>query len=60
MNPPKSDKQIPEVRREELEGRFTRWRIKELEASPVAGNFDAAHLKEVNRRIFQFRLAHIF
>ncbi len=53
MNPPKSDKQIPEVRREELEGRFTRWRITELEASPVAGNFDAAHLKEVNRRIFQ-------
>ena len=53
MNPPKSDKQIPEVRREELEGRFARWRITELEASPVAGNFDAAHLKEVNRRIFQ-------
>jgi len=53
MNPSTNDEQTPEARREELEGRYTRWRIAELEASPVVGNFDAAHLKEVNRRIFQ-------
>jgi cell filamentation protein len=54
MNQSASDKQgADSSRREELEGRFTRWRIAELEANPVAGNFDAAHLKEVNRRIFQ-------
>ena len=28
-------------------------RIKELRRSPVVGNFDAAHLREINRRIFQ-------
>lgn len=53
MNPSTNDKQTPDTRREELEGRFTHWRIAELEANPVAGKFDVAHLKEVNRRIFQ-------
>lgn len=53
MHPFTNDEQTPEARREELEGRFTRWRITELETSPVVGTFNAAHLKEVNRRIFQ-------
>lgn len=53
MSPPTNDEQTPDARREELEGRYTQWRITELEVSPVAGNFDVAHLKEVNRRIFQ-------
>jgi cell filamentation protein len=53
MKPPANDNQADAIRRAEFEGRYTRWRIKELEANPVAGKFDAAHLKEVNRRIFQ-------
>ena len=48
-----SGNQTPDARRAELEGRYTQWRIIELEANPVEGRFDAAHLKEVNRRIFQ-------
>lgn len=36
-----------------LEAEQTAFRIIELRASPVRGNFDAAHLKEINRRIFQ-------
>ena len=36
-----------------LEGRHTARRIVELELDPVRGKFDAAHLREVNRRIFQ-------
>ncbi|MCF3643305.1 Fic family protein, partial [Rhizobium sp. TRM95111] len=39
--------------RESLEGRYTFRRIVELELDPVRGNFDAAHLREINRRIFQ-------
>ncbi len=39
--------------RQELEADYTFKRIVELELDPVLGNFDAAHLKEVNRRIFQ-------
>lgn len=35
------------------EGRLTFARIRELQAHPVQGNFDAAHLREVHRRIFQ-------
>ena len=35
------------------EGALTFARIAELERKPVQGNFDAAHLKEVHRRIFQ-------
>jgi cell filamentation protein len=36
-----------------LEADFTFNRIVELELDPVRGNFDAAHLCEINRRIFQ-------
>ena len=39
--------------RERIEGDVTRDRIIELQLVPVGGNFDAAHLREVNRRIFQ-------
>ena len=39
--------------RQQLEADFTFKRVVELELKPVRGNFDAAHLKEVNRRIFQ-------
>ncbi len=39
--------------RQELEADYTFKQIVELELDPVLGNFDAAHLKEVNRRIFQ-------
>jgi len=53
MSPSTNDRQALNARRQELEGRYTHWRIAELEAHPVAGNFDATHLKEVNRRIFQ-------
>lgn len=43
----------PPSEREWLEGLFTAHRIAELHLDPVRGKFDAAHLKEVNRRIFQ-------
>ena len=39
--------------RERIEADVTRDRIVELQLNPVKGNFDAAHLREVNRRIFQ-------
>ena len=39
--------------RERIEADVTRDRIVELQLVPVRGNFDAAHLREVNRRIFQ-------
>ena len=39
--------------RELIEAKVTRDRILELELDPVRGAFDAAHLREVNRRIFQ-------
>lgn len=35
------------------EGLITSWRSAELLLRPVAGNFDAAHLQEIHRRIFQ-------
>jgi len=38
---------------EQFEGALTFARIGELDDNPVNGNFDAAHLKEVHRRIFQ-------
>lgn len=37
----------------DCEGDFTRVRILELKLNPVNGNFDAKHLKEINRRILQ-------
>ena len=39
--------------RERIEGEVTAYRQIELRLDPVKGNFDAAHLREVNRRIFQ-------
>lgn len=39
--------------RERIEGALTFVRIAELERNPVEGPFDAAHLIEVHRRIFQ-------
>jgi len=39
--------------RQRLEADLTFRRVVDLELNPVRGNFDAAHLKEVNRRIFQ-------
>jgi cell filamentation protein len=38
---------------QQLEADYTFKRVVELELDPVRGNFDAAHLKEINRRIFQ-------
>ena len=43
----------PSSDRERIEAVVTRDRIVELQLDPVKGNFDAAHLREVNRRIFQ-------
>ena len=39
--------------RRKIEADFTSLRIAELRINPVRGDFDAAHLKEINRRIFQ-------
>jgi cell filamentation protein len=39
--------------RQQLEAEYTFRRVVELELDPMRGNFDAAHLKEINRRIFQ-------
>jgi cell filamentation protein len=39
--------------REEAEAHYTRARIYELRLNPVRGVFDADHLREINRRIFQ-------
>lgn len=44
---------VPAARQDQLEGAFTARRIQELELHPVHGHFDAAHLREINRRIFQ-------
>ena len=43
----------PPSERERLEASLTFRRIVELELEPVQGNFDAAHVREINRRIFQ-------
>ncbi|MGF6528390.1 Fic family protein [Variovorax sp. PvP013] len=39
--------------RDDIEGRFTSLRQSELQQRPVHGSYDADHLKEINRRIFQ-------
>lgn len=49
----KNVKPLSNQEREQIERRQTFQRIIELELDPVRGNFDAAHLKEINRRIFQ-------
>lgn len=38
---------------EQIEGFYTSKRLAELYLSPVGGKSDAAHLREINRRIFQ-------
>ncbi|MGE6606753.1 Fic family protein [Halomonas sp. NPDC076908] len=53
MNQYKSGKPLSPAPRQALEATHTWQRIVELRLDPVLGNFDAAHLKEVNRRIFQ-------
>lgn len=46
-------KLLNDKQRQRLEQEYTSTRIFELALQPVNGNFDAAHLREVNRRIFQ-------
>lgn len=44
--------------RERLEADLTRKRLVELELDPVRGSFDADHLREVHRRVFQDLPSH--
>jgi cell filamentation protein len=53
QNKPTATDALTAEQRQQLEANYTFKRIVELELDPVRGNFDAAHLKEVNRRIFQ-------
>lgn len=53
MNQYKSGKPLTPEQRQALEATHTWQRIVELRLDPVLGSFDAAHLKEINRRIFQ-------
>ena len=50
---PPAGKTLTAEQRQKLEAEYTYRRVLELEFDPVHGNFDATHLKEVNRRIFQ-------
>jgi len=53
QNKPAAANALTAEQRQQLEADYTFKRVVELELDPVRGNFDAAHLKEVNRRIFQ-------
>ena len=53
QNKPTAANALTAEQRQQLEADYTFKRVVELELDPVRGNFDAAHLKEVNRRIFQ-------
>ena len=53
QNKPKAANALTAEQRHQLEANYTFSRVVELELDPVRGNFDAVHLKEVNRRIFQ-------
>jgi cell filamentation protein len=53
LRPPIAGNNAPPDERQQLEADYTFKRVVELELDPVRGNFDAAHLKEINRRIFQ-------
>lgn len=53
MTPPSAGKSVIPEERERLEADFTFQRGIELELEPVRGTFDVAHLKEINRRLFQ-------
>lgn len=45
--------ELSDEQKQQLEAKYTYRRVLELSLSPVQGNFDAAHLREINRRIFQ-------
>jgi cell filamentation protein len=47
------EKKLSPEERQKLEAYYSIKRTFELELQPVRGNFDAAHLKEIHRRIFQ-------
>ncbi|MCS8265695.1 Fic family protein [Pseudomonas aeruginosa] len=53
MTQRKSGKPLTAEERQALEAEHTFRRIVELRLDPVRGKFDADHLKEINRRIFQ-------
>jgi len=53
QNKPATGKSLTPEQRVQLEADYTYKRLYELALNPVRGNYDAAHLKEVNRRIFQ-------
>ena len=44
---------LTDAERSALEAKYTARRIVELQLDPVSGKFDSAHLREINRRIFQ-------
>lgn len=48
-----SNKAVTADQRQALEAKYTWQRLVELRLNPVRGQFDATHLKEINRRIFQ-------
>lgn len=48
-----ADDSLTPAQRHIIEARHTFQRIVELRVEPVVGVFDATHLKEINRRIFQ-------
>jgi cell filamentation protein len=50
---PPAGRALTAEQRQQLEADYTHERLYELAFDPVRGNFDATHLKEVNRRIFQ-------
>ncbi len=43
--------ELSDEQKQQLEAKYTYRRVLELSISPVQGNFDAAHLREINRRI---------
>ncbi len=45
--------ELSDEQKQQLEAKYTYRRVLELSLSPVKGNFDAAHLREINRRVFQ-------
>ncbi|WP_368737890.1 Fic family protein [Massilia sp. CCM 8734] len=52
-DPARSAKPLTAGQRQALEATHAWQRVVELRLDPVRGNFDPAHLKEINRRIFQ-------
>ena len=53
MAHPEDGKELTGEERQTQEAEHTFRRIVELRLDPVRGKFDAAHLREINRRIFQ-------